>query len=146
MLLLLQLLQLLQLLRTKLIIVYYILLIGFVDSRWWSVLQSFEIPQYPKKVQEAVEAMTIHGGSADSGNERDIYNEEDANADLTILKRTVINQATDMEMIKEKLNATRKYRLNLMENNETDIREQFPFFFSHPSLVITSLTHVHYAS
>lgn len=89
-----------------------------------------------KKMQQATEAMTIDDGTADSGNEHDIYSEADAIADLNILKRSVINDTTDMEMIKEKLNATRQYRLDLMKRHETDVREQFPFFFSHPNLVI----------
>lgn len=89
-----------------------------------------------QKAQQALEALSIDDAAADSGNERDIYNEEEAKADLNLLKRFVFNDSTNMEMVKEKLNATRQYRLNLMKVNGTDIREQFPFFFSHPNLVV----------
>lgn len=65
-----------------------------------------------------------------------VYTEKDAENDLEILKRTVIKNVSNMEDIKNKLNATRKYRLDLMQKLETDIREKFPFFFSHPNLVV----------
>lgn len=92
-----------------------------------------------QKMQKAMEAMTVDDGAVDSGNERDLYTEGDAAADLNILKRTVINDAKDMDMIKSKLNATRKYRLDLMKIDEIDIRQEFPFFFAHPCLVLIQL-------
>lgn len=85
-------------------------------------------------MQEATEAVAIGNDAEKDAN--DVYTEKDAEDDLNMLKRTVINNVSTMNDIKDKLNATRKYRLQLMREHETDIREQFSCFFSHPNLVI----------
>lgn len=76
-------------------------------------------------MQKKLEALTIDNENLRAGVENEVYSVENAIADLNVLKRTVINGTTNMETIKEKLNATREYRLNLMGNIEADVREFF---------------------
>lgn len=62
------------------------------------------------------------------------YTEEQAVEDLRILKGTVVN-AQNMNEIKLKLTKTTEYRKKMMTNKETDLRVEFPYFFTHPHLV-----------
>lgn len=54
--------------------------------------------------------------------------------DMEYLKHVVVDDVS-FELIVEKLNSTRKFRQQMLQNKETDMRENFPFFFSHPKLV-----------
>lgn len=55
---------------------------------------------------------------------------------LTFLKQAIIGQL-DSQTIKAKLNASRIYRKCILENEQCDLRTDFPFFLSHPTLVST---------
>lgn len=54
--------------------------------------------------------------------------------DMNYLKHVIVSEK-EMATIIEKLNLTRKFRIRLLKETETDLREMFPFFFSHPALV-----------
>lgn len=56
------------------------------------------------------------------------------NEDMEFLKHAIIEQANFKSII-EKLNSTRNLRRQMLLAKETDLRENFPFFFSHPKLV-----------
>lgn len=53
---------------------------------------------------------------------------------LLFLKQAIIGQL-DPQTIKAKLNASRIYREHILENEQADLRTNFPFFLSHPTLV-----------
>lgn len=58
-----------------------------------------------------------------------------AENEIEALKRVSISAET-VGVVYDKLNVTRKYRLNLLKtNHEINLKEQFPFFFTHPDLV-----------
>lgn len=57
-----------------------------------------------------------------------------AKENFEFLKSAIIDQ-TDLEILKQKLNSTRSFRANMLQDKNIDLRENFPFFFSHPSLV-----------
>lgn len=61
--------------------------------------------------------------------------EEENKRDIEILKTLTVSDA-NMDQIKEKLVATMSYRLEMMNVNEIDLLENFPYFFTDPSLVI----------
>lgn len=54
--------------------------------------------------------------------------------DLTFLKEAVIDQI-DLSVIKQKLNNTRKLRMEKMKDDKFDFRVSLPFMLSHPKLV-----------
>lgn len=54
--------------------------------------------------------------------------------DVELLKLTVVNES-NWSYIKAKLQSTLAYRFKLMEIPELDLKEYFPYFFSHPTLV-----------
>lgn len=56
--------------------------------------------------------------------------------DLDFLKYCVIGNA-DENVLVERLNTTRELRRKLMSDENSDIRTNFPFFFSNPELVNT---------
>lgn len=56
-------------------------------------------------------------------------------AALHCLKTCLVKDA-DRGYIVEKLNISRQVRTDIMKNNDSDIRENFPFFISNPELVI----------
>lgn len=54
--------------------------------------------------------------------------------DMDYLKRAVITK-TNFNSVVAKLNTTRSLRQRMLLDLNTDWRESFPFFFSHPKLV-----------
>lgn len=58
----------------------------------------------------------------------------DGKEDFEFLKSVIIDQ-TDVEILKQKLGSTRSFRANMLQDKNIDLRENFPFFFSHPNLV-----------
>ncbi|XP_031617244.1 uncharacterized protein LOC116337077 [Contarinia nasturtii] len=54
--------------------------------------------------------------------------------DLLFLKNCVIKN-TDVSIIISKLNTTRDLRKNMMMNQDVDLRESFPYFFTDPKLI-----------
>lgn len=60
--------------------------------------------------------------------------DEEAKADIDFLKTILVNEE-NIGLIKEKLIATKSYRLKMMEELEIDLLEMFPYFFTNPSLV-----------
>lgn len=72
-------------------------------------------------------------------NAREIPNQQNnTNAlpedDLFFLRNCVIKNA-DLNVIISKLNSTRDLRKSMMTNENIDLRESFPFFFTDPKLV-----------
>lgn len=63
-----------------------------------------------------------------------VNTESDPEKDLELLKYAVIKH-TDKATVVNFLNSTRNLRLEILKDNNTDIRERFPFFFSNPELV-----------
>lgn len=61
--------------------------------------------------------------------------DEQNKCDVDMLK-TITVCDKNMEEIKKKLIATMTYRLRMLDVNEIDLLETFPFFFTDPSLVI----------
>lgn len=54
--------------------------------------------------------------------------------DFEFLKNVIVNDS-NLNLIIEKLNSTRKLRQRMLLAKETDLREHFSYFFSHPKLV-----------
>lgn len=67
----------------------------------------------------------------DNGNVEIVRSPEE---DFITLKATSID-ATDVNEVKRMLQNTREYRTLKMESLNLDIRENFPYFCSHPKLV-----------
>lgn len=59
---------------------------------------------------------------------------ENSEQDVQILKATVVNDASSLE-IHSKLKSTLSYRTKMLENRSLDLLELFPYFFTNPSLV-----------
>lgn len=53
------------------------------------------------------------------------------NEAVLILKSIVVNNDT-IESIKQNVKQTRKYRYKLLLNKELNLKETFPYFFTHP--------------
>lgn len=58
----------------------------------------------------------------------------DAHNELKLLK-TMVVEPQNMATIIEKLNLTRTYRHKILLDKELNLKEWFPFFFTHPQLV-----------
>lgn len=61
--------------------------------------------------------------------------EELARVDIEYLKTVVVNESS-IEMIKDKLVSTAEYRSKMLDDKQTDLRIEFPYFFTHADLVI----------
>lgn len=61
-------------------------------------------------------------------------NVEKQKEDLEFLKYCVVNEEPN-DVLTEKLNSTRELREKILKDENTDIRESFPFFFIKPQLV-----------
>lgn len=55
----------------------------------------------------------------------------DPDDDVQLLKSLVVN-LENLNTIKQLLNKTREYRVIMLKKKETEIKEHFPYFFSHP--------------
>lgn len=59
----------------------------------------------------------------------------DFNQEVTDLRSLVVNE-TNLNDFTEKLKITFDYRHKMLENKETDLLQEFPYFFTHAKLVI----------
>lgn len=64
--------------------------------------------------------------------------------DVDVLKSLIVN-AENLDIIKQKLNRTRAYRKRMLQNNETEIKEHFPYFFSHPFDLVNLFSFIHFS-
>lgn len=64
----------------------------------------------------------------------EVCDDEKQKEDLDFLKYCVVNDISEDVLI-AKLNSTRDLREKIIRDKNTDLRENFPFFFSHPELV-----------
>lgn len=55
--------------------------------------------------------------------------------DVDLLKSLIVSDA-NLEVFKVKLNATREYRTEMMKKKETEFKEHFPYFFTHPMKLV----------
>lgn len=65
--------------------------------------------------------------------------DHDVEDDVHLLKSIIINAET-MDIIKQMLNKTRKYRSQMLQKAETEIKEHFPYFLSHPLELVRLLS------
>lgn len=78
-----------------------------------------------------------NGKSNDTENEHensepiDEVNIED---EIQVLKSLIVNEG-NMNIIVDKLNLTREYRSTLLKRTDIELKEYFPYFFTHPPLV-----------
>lgn len=61
--------------------------------------------------------------------------------------KTIIICKKTLDLMEKKLNETRAYRLHLHKENDVDLKEYFPYFFSHPNqmvpnVIMQSLFHI----
>lgn len=50
--------------------------------------------------------------------------------------KTIIICKKNMDLMEERLNATHAYRLRMHKDNNVDLKEYFPYFFSHPKQMV----------
>lgn len=55
----------------------------------------------------------------------------DVKDDVDLLKSLIVN-VDNLDRIKQLLNRTREYRAEMLLKSEVEIKEHFPYFFSHP--------------
>lgn len=65
-----------------------------------------------------------------------IQENHDPQADVDHLKSLIVC-TTNLEKFREKLNATRSYRDLMMKTEETELKEHFPYFFTHPAIMVS---------
>lgn len=78
----------------------------------------------------------------------EISNDDDHDDDfnpmdyINEMKRLVVSMET-LGIFRRMLNATRDFRAELMTKNEVEIKEYFPYFFTHPETLVRHLnTHI----
>lgn len=77
-----------------------------------------------KKHQQAVDEAT-------NGIEEININPED---DVALLKHTLVNN-DNMDLIKEKIGSTAKFRKNMLKDKNLDLLQNFPYLYTNPELV-----------
>lgn len=58
--------------------------------------------------------------------------------DVIFLKSLVVSDE-NMKIFIEKLNSTRAHRMEMLLDKNIHLKEQFPYFFTHPELIILTL-------
>lgn len=67
-------------------------------------------------------------------NDPDQAEGQDMRDEFMLLRSTIVTDDT-MNLIKDKLRMTAEYRLQLLEDQNLDLLENFPYFFTNPELV-----------
>lgn len=67
---------------------------------------------------------------------------EDARDELLILKTTIVDTANECE-IKNILRKTVNIRYRMLNDNQIDLKENFPFFFVKPELVSFNISDIY---
>lgn len=62
--------------------------------------------------------------------------DEEAEQMVEVLKSTIVSPQT-LDAVMVNLASTRKYRHKMLLSKELDLKQEFPYFFTHPSLVGT---------
>lgn len=62
----------------------------------------------------------------------------EARSEIQFLKSVVVNDQ-NLQVIKEKLFATAEFRKEMLRDEKTELRVEFPYFFTNPYLVCTIL-------
>lgn len=85
--------------------------------------------------RELNESMAINNMSINNNNDNDsTISLEQQRDDFEFLKYCIVGDVGEHILI-EKLNSTREIRDKIMSDEHSDIRTNFPFFFSKPELV-----------
>lgn len=101
---------------------------GYLDNAIKYHIQSIK----PRRVESStLDAVCSAVGECNLDNK---YSDEQAQEDLRFLKGAVVNDH-NMNEITLKLVRTAEYRTKLLEKKEIDLRNEFPYFFTHPRLV-----------
>ncbi|XP_055306986.1 uncharacterized protein LOC129571243 [Sitodiplosis mosellana] len=79
--------------------------------------------------------LNVSQSNQDSAIEPNIENESTAKEDVVFLKSLIVTEE-NMAIFAEKLNFTREYRLKLLLDKEIHLKEWFPYFFTHPQLIL----------
>lgn len=95
---------------------------GWLNARYYHVRKS-------KRKQENFEMLCANGPVESLLQTSGV--DEDMEDDVHLLKTIIVN-AENLDTIKQLLNKTREYRAQMLQKNETEIKEHFPYFFSHP--------------
>lgn len=98
---------------------------GWLNARYYHVRAT------KRKQEEAERSISSLNTTTDKG---------DPQEDVNFLK-TLIVIPENLELFKDKLNATRTYRTKMMEKDEVEFKEHFPYFFTHP-LELVSLANL----
>lgn len=61
--------------------------------------------------------------------------EDSVAADDVMFLKSLIVSDENMEMFWKKLNSTRSYRQKMLLDKNIHLKEQFPYFFTHPDMV-----------
>lgn len=62
------------------------------------------------------------------------YSEENAKADIELLRQTLVHKST-WEIFEQKLKSTIEYRNKICDDENINLLERFPYFFTNPELV-----------
>lgn len=82
--------------------------------------------------------LNVSRSNQDDAVEPYVDNESIAEHDVLFLKSLIVTDE-NMPIFAEKLNSTREYRLKLLLDKEIHLKEWFPYFFTHPQLVLFTL-------
>lgn len=94
-----------------------------------------------KYVREQQNKLNQNPNEATDNNNLDevIMTDDMATDDILFLKSLVVCE-DNMVIFIQKLNATRSYRQKMLLDKSIHLKEQFPYFFTHPHLVTSKLS------
>lgn len=122
---------------------------GFLNNRLNYILAKKKKAQQYDKNNKASKCTDVMSHSANEKNNVDGTNDNKRSIsmeDIHSMKTIIICKKT-MDLMEEMLNKTRSYRLRLHKKNDVELKEYFPYFFSHPTqmvlnVIIYSLIHI----
>lgn len=105
------------------------------DGGWLNArIKNLRDAQNKIKQKQVVEVNESSSENVGSANQKQLDNNE-AKSVIASLKSIAVSPETIAEVM-QKLEITREYRQNvLLSNMELNLKQEFPYFFTHPDLV-----------
>lgn len=93
-----------------------------------------------QKVRESVNSSVLNLSNIQNISMNDVEPVNNVSSDemkrlFTEMQSLVVNE-NNIPIFKDKLSKTVKYRLEISANSDGDLQINFPYFFSHPELVV----------
>lgn len=109
---------------------------GYIDNK-------LKYMRRKQKVRESINSSVLNVSNIQNISMNAVVPVNDVSSDemkqlFTEMQSLVVNE-NNIPLFKDKLSKTIKYRLEISANSDSDLQINFPYFFTHPELVVHAM-------